>query len=113
LFGYFCIAILNRIQLKECQKGVPGKEVHRGKKVVGVKWFRSTMDSISDSDSEDVGSIPPGTTNKTDRSEEDLSSICSGLPRYRRDAIADLLRGRNWSGNWILWKNPLSQFQGK
>ena len=25
-------------------------------------WFRSTMDSISDSDSEDAGSIPAGTT---------------------------------------------------
>ena len=42
-------------------------------------WFRSTMDSISDSDSEDAGSIPAGTTNKADPEATDSLQFAGGL----------------------------------
>jgi hypothetical protein len=43
--------------------------------ILNLSWFRSTMDSISDSDSEDAGSIPAGTTTKSNR----LISLIGGF----------------------------------
>ena len=37
-------------------------------------WFRSTMDSISDSDSEDAGSIPAGATTEQSKEIKPLNS---------------------------------------
>jgi hypothetical protein len=48
-------------------------------------WSRSTMDSISDSDSEDAGSIPAGTTKKISKTFDSGSlpaeaSAQAGIP---------------------------------